>query len=70
MSVTRVPWPVPATFLPKTVEKLKTLSSTITVTPHHRVFHRGAIPPPSSVATLLKHFGLIFQLPPADRLCG
>lgn len=65
MSVTRVPWPVPATFLPKTVEKLKTLSSTITVTPHHRVFHRGAIPPP-----LLKHFGLIFQLPPADRLCG
>lgn len=66
MSVTRVPWPVPATFLPKTVEKLKTLSSTITVTPDHRVFHRGA----SSVATLLKHFGLIFQLPPADRLCG
>lgn len=54
MSVTRVPWPVPATFLPKTVEKLKTLSSTITVTPDHRVFHRGA----SSTKTLWTDFSV------------
>lgn len=70
MSVTRVLWPVPATFLPKTVEKVKKLSSTITNTTSQGVFHKGAIPPPSSVHTLLKHFGLFFQLPPAGRLCG